>query len=194
LCRGESEGGVSPPDEFSAHIRKTDGVARGGPGQRERSPTREITSLPGRENQDRAREAEQEAGQADRVECAVSTEGEADQQRVLDLADLADEPWVGAEWAGACLEIMLEACAAAGFSPKFAVESDDYTTAQGFVAAGLGVGLIPRMGLGNRHPAVVRRVRKPEPVRAIYAAVRETSLTQPALRGLLDALREAAAP
>ncbi len=115
-------------------------------------------------------------------------------KRVLDLADLADEPWVNNELsAGPCLEVMLDACAAAGFTPNFVVESDDYATAQGFVAAGLGVTLIPGMGLGNRHPAVVvRKVRKPEPYRAIFAAVRETSLAQPALSGLVDALRDAA--
>jgi len=116
-------------------------------------------------------------------------------KRVLDLAELGDEPWVNNELtAGPCLERMLEACAAAGFNPNFVVESDDYATAQGFVAAGLGVTLIPRLGLGQRHPGVmVRRVRNPEPVRSIYAAVRETSLAQPALAGLLDALRDAAA-
>jgi DNA-binding transcriptional LysR family regulator len=115
-------------------------------------------------------------------------------KRVLDLADLADEPWVSSEWrAGPCLDAVLDACASAGFNPNFVVESDDYATAQGFVAAGLGIGLIPRTGLGTGHPGViVRKVRKPEPVRAIYAAVRETSLAQPALRGLLDALRDAA--
>lgn len=74
------------------------------------------------------------------------------------------------------------------------VESEDCATAQGFVAAGLGVSLMPRISLGNRHPGVVvRKVRRPEPIRTIHAAVRKTSLTQPALRGLLDALREAAA-
>lgn len=115
--------------------------------------------------------------------------------RVLDLTELAEEPWVDNEWpVGPCRETILNACAAAGFTPKFVVQSEDYTTAQGFVAAGLGVSLIPRLGLGNRHPAVVvRKVRKPEPVREIYAAVRETSLAQPAMRGLLDALRHAAA-
>ncbi|MGQ0837593.1 LysR substrate-binding domain-containing protein [Actinokineospora sp.] len=114
--------------------------------------------------------------------------------RVIDLADLADEPWVGNEWPpGPCLQVMLDACAAAGFSPSFAVESEDYATAQGFVAAGLGVSLIPQMGLGNRHPGVVvRRLRRPEPVRVIHAAVREAALGMPALRGLLDALRDAA--
>lgn len=115
-------------------------------------------------------------------------------KRVLDLAELADEPWVNNELsAGPCLERMLESCAAAGFNPDFVVESDDYATAQGFVAAGLGVTLIPRLGLGQRHPAVVvRRVRNPEPVRSIYVAVRETSLARPALAGLLDALRDVA--
>ncbi|MGW3622589.1 LysR substrate-binding domain-containing protein [Streptomyces sp. NPDC000880] len=117
------------------------------------------------------------------------------EKRVLDLADLADEPWVGNEWAsGPCPDVVLDACAAAGFSPNFVVDSEDYATAQGFVAAGLGISLMPRMGLGSRHPGVVvRKVRKPEPIRGIYAAVRETSLPQPALRGLIDALRDTAA-
>ncbi len=114
-------------------------------------------------------------------------------KRVIDLTDLADEPWVGSEWPGPCLDAVLEACAAAGFCPNFVVQSEDYATAQGFVAAGLGISLIPDMGLANRHPAVVvRKVRKPQPVRSIHAAVRETSLGQPALDGLLRALRDTA--
>jgi molybdate transport repressor ModE-like protein len=110
-------------------------------------------------------------------------------KRVLDLADLAAEPWVDCEGpAGPCREIVRDACAAAGFTPSVAVESDDYATAQGFVAAGLGVALMPETGLGNRHPSVVaRRLRRPEPSRSIHAAVRESTLDQPALRALLDA-------
>lgn len=109
--------------------------------------------------------------------------------RVVDLADLAGEPWVGSESPGPCLDPLLDACAAAGFSPDFVANSQDYATAQGFVAAGLGVSLIPRLGLDARHPGVVvRRVRRPEPVRAIYAVVQEASLDRPALRTLLDAL------
>ncbi|ORT60688.1 hypothetical protein BKD26_05500 [Streptomyces sp. CB03238] len=110
-------------------------------------------------------------------------------KRVLDLTDLAGEPWVRGDGPGPCLDAVVEGCAAAGFSPDFVVESEDYATAQGFVAAGLGISLIPAMGLTNRHPGVVvRKVRKPEPIRVIHAAVRETSLDRPALRGLLAAL------
>ncbi|MFF5971239.1 LysR family transcriptional regulator [Streptomyces sp. NPDC012769] len=114
-------------------------------------------------------------------------------KRVIDLTDLAGEPWVGSEPPGPCLAPLIDACAAAGFSPDFAARSEDYATAQGFVAAGLGVSLIPRLGLSARHPGVaIRRVRHPEPVRTIHAVVRETSLEHPVLRTLLDALKDAA--
>lgn len=114
-------------------------------------------------------------------------------RRSVQLGELAEESWVGSEWPGPCLDAQLGACEAAGFRPRFAVESEDYVTAQGFVAAGLGVALIPRLGLGSRHPdVVVRVVRDPEPVRTIHAAVRETAPPQPALRAFLRALRDAA--
>jgi DNA-binding transcriptional LysR family regulator len=52
---------------------------------------------------------------------------------------------------------------------------------------------MPGLGLRGRHPGVVvRPVRNPEPVRVISAVVRETALEQPALRGFLEALRDAA--
>ncbi|GGR77574.1 LysR family transcriptional regulator [Micromonospora fulviviridis] len=114
-------------------------------------------------------------------------------RRMIDLADLAGEPWVGSEPPGPCLEPITDACASVGFSPDFVATSEDYATAQGFVAAGLGISLIPQLGLSTRHPGVtIRPVRRPEPVRAIYAAVREISLDQPALRALIDALMDAA--
>ncbi len=116
----------------------------------------------------------------------------ADRRTTVELAELAAEPWVGSERPGPCLDAVTDACAAAGFTPDIAVECEEYATAQGFVAAGLGVSLIPLTGLGSRHPnVVVRKVRGPEPVRSIHAAVRESSLALPAVRGLLTALQEA---
>lgn len=114
---------------------------------------------------------------------------------VVDLADLADEPWVGNEWPpGPCLDVMLDACASAGFAPKFFCEAEDYQTAQGFVAAGLGVSLVPLLALTTPHPGVViRPVRRPEPIRSIKAAVRDTALDRTHTRQLLDSLRKTAA-
>ncbi|MEU3618520.1 LysR family transcriptional regulator [Streptomyces sp. NPDC006872] len=116
-------------------------------------------------------------------------------RRSLRLVELAAEAFVGSEWPGPCLDAQLDACAAVGFRPRFVVESEDYVTAQGFVAAGLGVSLVPRLGLGSRHPGVVvREVRDPVPVRGICAVVRETAPAQPALDAFIDALRAAASP
>ncbi|MFE0026528.1 LysR family transcriptional regulator [Amycolatopsis sp. NPDC059021] len=114
-------------------------------------------------------------------------------KRVLDLTELADEPWIGIDGVpGICRNILLDACASAGFSPNFVVESEDYQTAQGFVAAGLGVGLIPDLGLGTPHPGVVtRKIRNPGPFRSIHAAITERACGRPAVRTLLDAMREA---
>ncbi|MFF1699218.1 LysR family transcriptional regulator [Streptomyces sp. NPDC058257] len=115
-------------------------------------------------------------------------------KRLLDMTDLAEEPWVASETPGPCLDPILDACGAAGFSPDFVVESGDYATAQGFVAAGLGVSLVPRLGLDAPHPGVVvREVHNPVPVRSIHAAVRGPAPDRPAVRGLLDALRDAVA-
>ncbi|MEU3483020.1 LysR family transcriptional regulator [Streptomyces sp. NPDC033754] len=115
-------------------------------------------------------------------------------RRVLDLAELAAEPWVGSEPQGPCLDVVLGACAEAGFSPDFVAASEDYATALGFVAAGLGVGLVPRLGAGGgrRTDVALRRVRNPRPVRAVQAAVRDGAPGHPALATLLEALGEAA--
>lgn len=113
-------------------------------------------------------------------------------KRALDLADLAEEPWIGAEWPtpGPCRDILFDACGAAGFTPNFTVEAEDYQTAQGFVAAGLGVTLVPELGLGSPHPGVVvRPLRRPEPLRSIQAAVGGHVMDRPATRALIAAMR-----
>jgi len=114
-------------------------------------------------------------------------------KRVIDLAELAEEPWICNERVpGTCMDVVLDACGAAGFSPNFTVLAEDYATARGFVAAGLGVSLIPQLGIEGGGAVVVRRVRRPEPVRSIYAAVRATAHPSAALDGLIEALRAAA--
>ncbi|TVT32022.1 LysR family transcriptional regulator [Amycolatopsis rhizosphaerae] len=110
---------------------------------------------------------------------------------VLDLADLADEPWVGSEGLpGPCRDVLVAACGAAGFVPNFVMDCEDYQTAQGFVAAGLGISLVPVLGLGAAPKGVVvKRLRRPEPVRSIQAAIAARARDQPVVRCLVDNLR-----
>ncbi|GAB3583858.1 LysR family transcriptional regulator [Amycolatopsis endophytica] len=62
------------------------------------------------------------------------------------VAELADEPFVTLEHGYGLRQIIDELCAAAGFAPKIAFESQESDTARGLVAAGLGVALLPRFG------------------------------------------------
>ena len=113
----------------------------------------------------------------------------------IDLADLATEPWVGTASApGHCEQAALDACRAAGFTPTYAVQADEYPTTTGFVAAGLGVAFVPGLALGFvQERVVVKPVRGVQPVRQVYAAVRAARAAEPVVRGTIGALKQAAA-
>src|SRR5439155_528623 len=70
-----------------------------------------------------------------------------------------------------CNRLINRACAIAGYAPRIAFETDDYTAVQGFVAAGVGVSLIAALGLTSvRDDIVIRSLGRETPVRQIYAA------------------------
>ncbi|MCP2635025.1 LysR family transcriptional regulator [Microbacterium sp. HD4P20] len=65
----------------------------------------------------------------------------------LSIQELTGEAWIDNDHArGPCREIVLVACREAGFSPRFKVAAPDYATAFDYVAAGLGVTVVPRLG------------------------------------------------
>ena len=115
-------------------------------------------------------------------------------KRTVALSAVADDAWVGTASApGHCQEAALEACRAAGFEPNYTVQADEYPTTQGFVSAGLGVALIPALGLGTLHEGVVvKRLPGPGPLRHIYAAARRARGREVAVRAAFQALRTAA--
>jgi DNA-binding transcriptional LysR family regulator len=109
----------------------------------------------------------------------------------LDLAAFAEDPWMLA-CADSCPDsrLFLRACHAAGFEPRIAFESDDYPAILGFVAAGVGVALIPDMtSRGIRRDVVVRELDPPPPSRPILAAI-PTGYRSPATTAMLSVLRE----
>jgi DNA-binding transcriptional LysR family regulator len=61
----------------------------------------------------------------------------------LRLAQLADRDWVLFEPEHGLLELLLAACAAAGFAPRGAVETSQVDAAARLAAAGLGPALVP---------------------------------------------------
>lgn len=98
----------------------------------------------------------------------------ADRSRV-NMADLADEDWLSGGSPSSCAMILHHACRDAGFEPRIGFESDDYHVLQGFIAAGLGVTLLPDLALPTlRNDIVVRPADPPSPMRRVWAATRTT--------------------
>jgi DNA-binding transcriptional LysR family regulator len=89
------------------------------------------------------------------------------------LRDLAEEPWMlGTTTSCPDARMFRQACAAAGFEPTIAFENDDYHAILGFVAAGVGVALIPDLAArAARRDVVIRSLGPRGPVRQIVAAL-----------------------
>ncbi|GAB2599621.1 LysR family transcriptional regulator [Pseudactinotalea suaedae] len=93
--------------------------------------------------------------------------------RRLRLADLKDEPWVGGRPGSAWYRILLAACRADGFEPRALLSTDDHRAVQAFVAAGLGIGVVPGLAAAQAPAGVtVRDLHPGGPVRRIGVAHR----------------------
>ena len=73
------------------------------------------------------------------------------------LADVADDPFVMRRGPSGMRTQTLALCEAAGFAPTIDFEADDLPTVRGLVAAGLGVAVVPAMGLPT--PTTFARTR-----------------------------------
>jgi DNA-binding transcriptional LysR family regulator len=105
------------------------------------------------------------------------------------LSAFAEEPWMLATTA-TCPDsrLFLRACHAAGFEPRIAFQNDDYPAILGFVAAGVGVALVPDMvARGVRDDVVIRVLDPPPPSRPIYAVV-PVGYRAPAAAAMIDVL------
>jgi LysR family transcriptional regulator, transcription activator of glutamate synthase operon len=107
--------------------------------------------------------------------------------RRVRLAEVAGEPFIGLAPVSALRKLADDLCEQAGFRPTVIFEGDDMSTVRGFVAAGLGVAVVPAPRAGSPESA-------PGPV--AYAeimddgATREICLSWSAERRLLPAAEE----
>src|SRR5262249_13381953 len=102
-----------------------------------------------------------------------------------------EEPWIQSRGWTSCHEITASACATAGFQPRAAHHTTDFLAALGMVSAGLGVTVVPELGL----PPIVRDtvgalpIGRDAPRRRIAAAMRKGANYS----RTVQALREASA-
>ncbi|WP_199511415.1 LysR family transcriptional regulator [Nucisporomicrobium flavum] len=111
----------------------------------------------------------------------------------VELSDLAEEVWVGGHTGSAWYSIVRHSCRAAGFEPRTSLASDDYRAVQAFVAAGLGVAVIPALAVATTVPGVeVRRLRGTTPVRRVSVAHQTDGFPSPAVRTMTEILQDIA--
>jgi DNA-binding transcriptional LysR family regulator len=111
----------------------------------------------------------------------------------LSLPDLAEELWMLAT-TDTCpdADLFLDACAAVDIRPRVAFQYDDYAALLGFVAAGVGISVIPEMVSRSPRPGVVvRALHPPLPPRPISAAL-PAGYRSPAVSAMLEILVELA--
>jgi DNA-binding transcriptional LysR family regulator len=109
------------------------------------------------------------------------------------LEDLSAEAWIKGTTLATCPDtrILMRACAGAGFEPRLAFQSDDYGAIQGFIAAGVGVALIPELGLATvRDDIVIRPLAGKPPFRRVLAATLEGASRGPAAEAMMGILEE----
>ena len=102
-------------------------------------------------------------------------------QAPLDLAALRRETWIGGMPGSTWFRIVRDSCRAAGFEPDVEFSSDDYRGVQAFVAAGLGVAVVPGLAVaaGQVPGTRVRRLRAGGPSRRCWRSGRATRSRPP---------------
>jgi DNA-binding transcriptional LysR family regulator len=97
-------------------------------------------------------------------------------RRRVPLTSLAAEEFVfpridsGSMAAATYDRLMRGACAVAGFEPRILFEINDCQTAQGFVAAGMGIAVLPGLAIEPVHAGVAVRELIDAPARRVVAA------------------------
>jgi len=111
------------------------------------------------------------------------------------LGALAGQPVIDNDYHGnTCTQIIRNACRAAGFSPHYVARSEDHHTALAFVAAGVGVTILPDLAVPESMAGVdSRELVNPAPRRRIVVHVRDAAADAPPVVRALELLDEAVA-
>ncbi|WUW26039.1 LysR family transcriptional regulator [Streptomyces sp. NBC_01463] len=108
----------------------------------------------------------------------------------VDLRELRDEAWLQSAY-GDRPTMLADACTRAGFSPRKIIRIAEWTGKFGYVAAGLGVALVPSLAAGAiPGTLVLRRLTDPALRRTLHVALPTAPL--PAALELRELLRAAA--
>jgi DNA-binding transcriptional LysR family regulator len=109
----------------------------------------------------------------------------------LSMSDFASEPWMLAT-GRTCPDarLFMRACHDAGFEPRIAFQNDDYGAILGFVAAGVGVALVPDIVTRAVRGDVVIRELDPAPPPRPISVILPAGYRSPSASAMLAILQE----
>lgn len=130
----------------------------------------------------------------DPLDLAVPTGHPLATRRSISLIEAGAEPWIVGTPGSTYYQLVLRACADAGFAPNVAHHASEWDTGTALIALGFGVSLAPRLA---RLPDADRIARVPlhdhsAAARHVLVGVRAGSAEQPAIAAGLEALRRVA--
>ncbi|MFC8453999.1 LysR family transcriptional regulator [Kitasatospora sp. NPDC057223] len=108
---------------------------------------------------------------------------------VVPVARLCGQRWISVPPGNICHDWLVRTMREAGEEPDVVYQVGEFETQIALIAAGLGVGLVPRLGRGALPPGVVARPVAPEPTRRVFALWRTQASRRPAITEALAAMR-----
>ncbi|MGI9616140.1 MAG: LysR substrate-binding domain-containing protein [Acidimicrobiales bacterium] len=111
----------------------------------------------------------------------------------VSLDKVADRPFVASPPHLSCGRYVVMACRRHGFEPDVVHQLDDYPTTLRLVAAGVGVSLVPSLGLVDVPPGVRAIPLRTPVVRQVQLAYRTASADRPAIGAIRTALADVVA-
>jgi len=113
----------------------------------------------------------------------------ATRERVT-FTELRDEAWVLSPQNYELREATLSACQAAGFAPRVVLDGGETDTLLRFVAAGIGIALVPRLAVPDTSDLVALKVTDQHLTRSLGLVWRGDRVASPAARALREFLVE----
>ena len=121
---------------------------------------------------------------------AVSVNHPLSDEESVNLADMSAEPFILFPEGYKLREVTLSACRQAGFAPKVALDGGAMQSALQFVAAGLGVALVPQLALSRSRSIRGLRIADQDLRRSLGVVWRKDHYLSPAARSLREFLSE----
>ncbi|WP_457033365.1 LysR family transcriptional regulator [Kitasatospora sp. P5_F3] len=108
---------------------------------------------------------------------------------VVPVGRLLGQRWISVPPGNICHDWLVRTLREAGEEPDVIYQVGEFETQIALIGAGLGIGLVPRLGRAVLPPDVVARPVVPEPARRVFVLWRTRTSRRPAITATLQALR-----